>query len=306
MSCYEAGRDGFHLHRELGSWGIENLVVDAGSIERQVRRRRVKTDRIDGEKLLRLLMRHDQDDEKVWSVVRIPSVVAEDRRQINRELKTLQEEANQHRNRVRSLLVLHGLRLKLDRHFESWLGSVGQSLPPMLRRRVEREWERLKLVENQYREVSRERRQLIKEGQDPAYEQSRRLMQLKGIGIEGGWVLVMELFSWRGFSNRKQVGGLLGLTPTPRQSGSMDQEQGIDKAGIARVRTLMVELAWCWLRHQPQSALSLWYQKRFGSGSSRQRRVGIVALARKLLIALWRYLDQGIVPEGARFKVAAV
>ncbi len=306
VSCYEAGRDGFWLHRLLQSWGVENLVIDAGSMERTVRRRRVKTDRIDGEKLLRTLMAHDQEEEKRWSVVHVPPVEAEDRRQLNRELKVLQKEAQGHRNRIQSLLVTQGVRLQVNRSFGSWLESAGHSLPPMLAARIAREFERLEQVEDQRRQIERQRRQLLREGRDPAFEQSRRLMQLRGIGIEGGWVLPMELFSWRGFENRRQVGGLVGLTPTPHQSGTMDKEQGIDKAGIARVRTLAVELAWCWLKHQPQSALSRWYRERFGSGGSRQRRIGIVALARKLLIALWRYLEYGIVPEGALLKVAKV
>jgi transposase len=306
VSCYEAGRDGFWLHRLLCASGVENHVIDAGSMERQVRRRQVKTDRIDGERLLRFLMTWDQTGERVWSEVHVPSAAAEDHRHLSRELKVLQGEAQAHRNRLSSLLVAHGLKLQIDRHFLARVERArqwdGAPLPAGLTGRLVREWERLEQVRQQRLALERERREQVRTGTGVAIEQCRRLMQLRGIGIEGGWVLSAELFGWREFRNRRQIGGLLGLTPTPYQSGAMAREQGIDKAGISRVRTLAVELAWCWLRHQPDSELSRWYRERFGPGSSRHRKVGIVALARKLVVALWRYLDQGLVPEGARFK----
>ena len=306
VSCYEAGRDGFWLHRWLVASGIDNRVIDAGSIDRQVRGRRVKTDRIDGEKLLRLLLRHEHEGERVWSVVQVPSVEAEDARQLHREREVLQREIRAHRNRITSLLVACGIRLKIPRGFLERLAEVrlwdGSKLPKGLEARLVREWDRLCLAEAQLKQLEAERRRQLRESRSPAVEQARRLMRLRGIGVEGGWVLPMELYAWRRFGNRRQIAGLVGLTPTPWHSGSLQREQGIDKAGIARVRTLAIELAWCWLRHQPDSELARWYERRFGHGGPRSRRIGIVALARKLLIALWRYLEEGIVPEGARLK----
>lgn len=308
VSCYEAGRDGFWLHRYLESRGIRNRVVDAGSIDRKARRRRVKTDRLDGERLLQLLIRFEETGEKVWSVVRVPDVAAEDRRQIHRELAILQGEIRAHQSRITSLLITQGLELRLDRRFLERLSKSrlvdGSPLPELLRRRLEREWARLEYSRAQRLELERERRELLRESRAPAIEQSRRLMQLRGIGVQGGWILPMEIFSWREIRNRRQLAGLVGLCGTPFQSGGSSREQGIDKAGIARVRTLAVELAWGWLRHQPDSELSRWYRERFGSGGSRMRRIGIVALARRLLIALWRYLEDGLVPQGARLKPA--
>ncbi len=310
VSCYEAGRDGFWLHRYLDESGIENRVVDAGSMDRKVRRRRVKTDRIDGEKLLRLLMRSEQDGEKVWSVVRVPSVEAEDARQLHREREVLQREIRVHRNRIVGLLITQGVRLRIDRRFPERLREVrlwdSSPLPQALEARLLREWDRLTGVTAQLRGLEAERRRLLRESKAQAVEQVRQLMRLCGIGIQGGWVLPMELYAWRRFRNRRQIGGLVGLTPTPHQSGTSQRELGIDKAGIARVRTLAVELAWCWLRYQPDSELARWYERRFGHGGSRSRRIGIVALARKLLVALWRYLEEGIVPAGARLKTKPI
>ena len=146
------------------------------------------------------------------------------------------------------------------------------------------------------------RKETLRSSGDPAIEQVRRLLQLKGIGMNSAWVYVMEFFAWRAFRNRRELGSLAGLAPTPYASGESSRERGISKAGNRPVRALAIEIAWCWLRYQPDSQLSRWYQRRFAKGGSRVRRIGIVALARKLLIALWRYVEEDILPEGAQLK----
>ena len=178
----------------------------------------------------------------------------------------------------------------------------GSRLGDGMRNRLEREHQRYQLVQTQIRQIDQLRREAIRNGDTPALEQVRHLLRLKGIGINSAWVYVMEFFAWRNFRNRREVGALAGLAPTPYQSGDGSREQGISKAGNRPVRAMAIEIAWAWVRHQPESALSIWYQKRFGHGNSRIRRIGIVALARKLLIALWRYLEFGVIPEGAQFK----
>ena len=239
VSCYEAGRDGFWLHRYLVEAGVENLVVDSSSIEVNRRFRRAKTDGMDVAKLLDQLMRYERGEKKVWHVVRVPGLEAEDRRQFHRELEAQRVEA-------------------------------------------------------------------IRRSADPEVEKVRQLLRLKGIGLNSAWVNTMEFFSWREFRNGKEVGGLAGLTPTPYQSGDSSRERGMSKAGNRHVRALAIEIAWGWLRYQPASELSQWYQRRFGDGSSRVRRIGIVALARKLLVAQWRYLETGLIPQGAVLKTRLI
>lgn len=306
VSCYEAGRDGFWLHRFLVAQGIENRVVDSSSIEVPRRRRRAKTDRLDATKLVMMLVRSELGDERVWSVVRVPTVDEEDRRQLHRELLTLKKERTRQVNRIKGLLAGVGVRMQVAEGFLSELDAVrlwdGSPLPPGLRFRLEGEFERLEFIRGQVQELEAERRRWLREDDSEAMEKIRALERLRGIGINSAWLFVMELFGWRQFASRKQVGSIAGLTPTPYQSGGPAREQGIDKAGNRRVRAMAIEIAWCWLRFQPRSRLSLWYQERFGDGSSRMRRVGIVALARKLLIALWRYLEFGVIPEGAELK----
>ncbi len=304
-SCYEAGRDGFWIHRVLLARGITNIVVDAASIEVNRRRRRAKTDRLDAVKLVTQLLRHHRG-ERVWSVVRVPSVAAEDARQLHRDLDRLKSERRIHRTRMQALLVTHGVDLKIGAKFLDTLPRLaqwdGQPLPPGLRARVVREYHRLQLVNQHIRELEHERQYLLATSQTPAVEQAKVLGQLCGIGDTSSWVFVMEFFSWRQFANRREVAAAAGLTPTPYQSGGAPREQGISKAGNPRVRTMMIEIAWSWLRHQPESALAKWFWARFGTGSPRQRRVGIVALARRLLIDLWRLVEYGVIPEGARLK----
>jgi transposase len=305
MSCYEAGREGFWLHRYLLSIGIENLVVDSSSIEVKRRKRRVKTDRIDAEKLLGMLMRYHGGEKKAWSVVRVPSEEAEDGMNLGRELEVLKKERTMHSNRIKGLLIQQGIvikRLNVKRFLSELEGCRtwdDKELPVDFKSRIVREHQRLKIVDEQMRGVKKERKKRVESGDKACYRQVAQLMKLQGIGPENSWDFVMEFFSWRDFRNRKQVGALAGLTPTPYDSGGSLREQGISKAGSGRIRTRSVESAWCWLRFQPQSKLSKWFNKRFAQGGKRMRRIGIVAVARKLLIALWRYLKYGTVPEGA-------
>ena len=305
-SCYEAGRDGFWLHRYLEAQGVKNLVVDLASIEVSRRFRRVKTDRMDVGRLLGMLMRYHLGEKKVWSVVHVPSAWAEDERQLHREMMALKRERTRHINRVKGLLAGQGVVMDIGAGFMEELGDVrlwdGSGLPGRLLKRLEREDKRMKLLKEQIGELEKEREEVLRTSQEESVEQVRRLLQLKGIGVNSAWLYVMEFFAWRGFHNRREVGSLAGLTPTPYQSGESSKERGISKAGNRPVRGMAIEIAWAWLRYQPESALSLWYNRRFAEGSSRVRRIGIVALARKLLIELWKYLETGAVPEGAYLK----
>ena len=300
-SCYEAGRDGFWLHRWLIEHGIDNIVVDSASIEVNRRARRVKTDRLDGDKLLAMLIRYSAGERRVWSVVRVPTAEQEDARRAHRELGRLGHERTAHINRIRALLVLNNLRVKYvgGRLWQRWWTGHANELAPRVRAEIERESARLLLVKKQMDTIEAEQCQAVAAGSEP---QVARLAQLRGIGMGSGWVLAKELFGWRCFRNRREVAGCLGLTPSPYASGESETEQGISKAGNRRVRTLMVELAWSWLRYQPQSELSQWFNRRFAGGGKRLRRIGIVALARRLAIALWRYLEHGLIPQGAQLK----
>jgi len=300
-SCYEAGRDGWWLHRWLIEQGIDNIVVDAASIEVNRRARRAKTDRLDGDKLLAMLLRHHAG-ERVWSVLHEPSAEAEDARRTHRERARLIHERIAHTNRISSLLVLHNLRPHIvigGRDWAAWWERHGTQVPPLLRAEIERESARLKLVKEQIKVLEAGRRQEIEDGKQPLVAQ---LVQLRAIGPKGAWVLVKEIFGWREFANRRELAGCVGLAPTPYASGDSEIEQGISKAGNRRVRAMLVEQAWKWLQLQPDSALTQWFNRRFASGGKRMRRVGIVALARRLVIALWRYLKHGEIPAGAVLK----
>lgn len=307
VSCYEAGREGFWLHRFLLLEGINNLVVDSSSIEVNRRARRAKTDAVDVEKLLSMLCRSAQGERKVFGVAHAPPPEQEDARQAARELESLKQERTAHTNRIKSLLASVGARVKVGKKFFQQLPEVkqwnGELLLPGLQERLRRECARLALLESQILELQRARRQAEAVSTEPSVEKVRSLKALKGIGDNSAWLFVTEFFGWRQFRNRREVGSLAGLTPMPYQSGeSVNREQGISKAGNRRIRTMAIEIAWAWLRFQPQSHLSVWFQERYGPGNRRSRRVGIVALARKLLIALWRYLDQGVIPDGAVLK----
>jgi transposase len=310
VSCYEAGRDAFWLHRYLEEQGIENLVVDSSSIQVNRRARQAKTDRMDVEKLLGQLIRYRGGDREVWSVVRVPSVEAEDNRQLHRELETLKKDRTRHINRIKSFLVGQGIRMKVESDFLEEIERVrkwdGSALPASLKARLQREFQRLQLLQEQVKELERERVEAIRHGEDEGVEVVRKLLHLKGIGQNAGWLFGMEFFSWRTFNNRKEVGALAGLVPMPRQSGDSTREQGISKAGNRHVRGVAIEIAWGWLQFQPESELSKWYEARFGRGSKRIRKIGVVALARKLMIELWRYLETGAIPEGAVLKTRLI
>ncbi len=308
-SCYEAGRDGFWIHRYLLSKGIDNLVVDSSSIEVNRRKRRAKSDRLDAGNLLRLLMRYHGGERQVWKVVTVPSVEEEDARNLHRGLEALNRERTLHRNRIKAFLIQQGIEVKNPsrKNFLKILAVLqtwdGKELPADMKARVVREYMRLQLVEDHIKFLKKERKQKVDSRETASLRQVAQLMKLNGIGANSSWVFVMEFFGWRKFRNRKEVGALAGLTPTPYDSGGSRREQGISKAGNWRIRTMAVEIAWCWLRFQPHSKLSRWFNERFASGGSRMRRIGIVALARKLLIDLWRYLEHGVIPEGALLKI---
>jgi transposase len=303
LSCYEAGRDGFWLHRYLVHLGVRDLVVDSSSIEVNRRAKRAKTDL---GKLLTMLMRYDNGERKLWSVVRVPTVEQEDSRQLHRDLEALRGERTRHINRIKGLLASYGVRMRVGRGFLDRLERVhlwdGRPLPLGLKKRLVGEYERLEIVKGQIKQVEAERADLVKASESPEVEMVRQLLCFRGIGINSSWLYVMEFFGWRQFRNRREVGALAGLTPTPHQSGDEAWERGISKAGNRHIRSMAIQIAWAWLRWQPQSQLSRWYEQRFAHGSPRLRRIGIVALARKLLVDLWRYLENGVIPEGAQLK----
>ncbi len=304
-SCYEAGRDGFWLHRYLESCGIKNVVVDSASIEVNRRYRRVKTDRVDAGKLLQMLVRDIAGERKVWSVVRVPSIEQEDARRTNRERDRLLKERTGHINRMKSLLILHGIRMKISKHFKEDIDRVklwdGSTLPENIKNELRREYDRYTTVNGQLEAVQKEQEKK-QTADDRISQQIEALKKLKSIGSVSSRHLILEYFGWRQFKNVKEVGAASGLAPTPYSSGSSQLEQGISKAGNYRVRKVMIELGWLWLRYQSNSKLSNWFIKRFAFGGKRMRRIGIVALARKLLVALWKYLEKGIIPEGATLK----
>ena len=305
VSCYEAGRDGFWLHHQLAQLGIENRVVDAASIEVSRRARRAKTDRLDAQALLEKLIRYEHGERRVWRVVRVPTPEWEDLRQLHRERGQLLSEQTRHRNRLSSKLIAQGLRLAPDGRFLQRLEQAklfdGRPLPEHLKAGLKREWARLQVVGAQLKAVESSIRALIKDSEP--LKAVRLLMLLTGVGWVGAWMLVLEVFGWREMANRRQLASLCGLVPSPYNSGTQVRDQGISKAGNRRVRALMIQLAWLWLRYQPGSKHSRWFQERFGGGGKRQRRIGIVALARRLLIDLWRFIEAGVVPEGARLKL---
>jgi transposase len=308
VSCYEAGREGFWLHRFLQAQGIINHVVDSSSIEVNRRKRRAKSDALDVRKLLSMLMRYEYGEHQVWRVVRVPSVEAEDQRHLHRALETLKQERASTTTRIKGLLSSQGIRLTSLSKFAEQLEALrlwdGSAIPSGLRRRLLRVYAHHEFLSQQIAELEAERRAMLRTSQEGNIDKVRQLMHLKGIGINGAWLLVMEFFGWRELKNRREVGGLAGLTPTPYQSGASAREQGITKSGNRHVRWMTTELAWSWVRYQPESALSCWFRERFGGGGKRLRRIGIVAVARKLLIALWRFLETGVLPEGAGLKEA--
>ena len=304
VTIQEAGLDGFWLHRRLKSHGTLSHIVEPASIAVPRRHRRAKTDRIDGEVLIRTLAAWLRGEPRVCSMVRPPSPEEEDRRRLTREREQLIAERIRLVNRIKGLLFGQGIRDYQPLHRDRWqrlealATGDGQPWPPQLKAELSRMLERLDLVCRQLEAVEQERDSMA-----AAVEPVAALMQLKGIGPEIAARLWLEAL-YRTFSNRRQVAAYAGLTPTPWQSGDSSREQGVSKSGNPRLRTTMIELAWLWLRHQPGSALSRWFRERVGDRRGRVRMVAIVAVARKLLIALWRYVTQGVLPEGADLKTA--
>jgi transposase len=305
-SCYEIGRDGFWLHRYLLSTGATNLVVDSASIEVNRRAKQAKTDRLDLGKLLTMLLRYHAGEKKVWSVVNVPTPTVEDNRQLHRELADLKAQRTQHSNRIKGFLANQGICMAVRDDFPERLQQQrlwnGEPLPASLQSRLLREFQRFQLAQQQVKALEVERRDALRHSNQPEVEQVRPLLRLRGIGLNSVWLFVMEFFAWRAFRNRREVGALAGLTPLPRQSGEEAHELGISKIGNRHIRAMAIEIAWIWLKHQPNSELSRWYLHRFEKGSKRQHKIGIVALARKLLVELWRYLEFGMLPAGAVLK----
>jgi transposase len=301
VACHEAGYDGFWLHRLLVARGIANQVIDPASLLVNRRARRRKTDRIDLAGLLRTLMAWHRGEPQVCSMVRVPRLEEEDHRRRGRERERLVKERVQHLGRIKGLLMTQGIRdfRPARRGWPERLGLLrtgdGQPLPSCLRAEIARECRRLALVDEMLDELERER---DAEGDGKAPHQVAQLARLRGIGPTSAHLLAGEVFH-RDFANRRQVAGYLGLEPSPWQSDQADREQGISKAGNRRARRVAIELAWLWLQYQPDSGLSRWFKDRVGAAKGRVRRIMVVALARKLVVALWRYLASGIVPEGA-------
>jgi len=305
----EAGLDGFWIHRVLEKESIESHVVDAASILTSRRRRRAKTDRIDGEALLRTLLAYKRGEARVCAMVRAPSPEEEDRRRLCRERKTLVAERVEHTNRIKGLLFSQGVSdyepLHRDRRqrLDELTTGDGRSLPAHLKAQIDRELDRLELLLTHLKAVESERDALLAPMGDANPALVAALSGLRGIGPEFASMLWLECF-FRNFSNRRQVAAYAGLAPTPWQSGSVQHEQGLPKSGNPRLRTTMIQLAWLWLRYQPTSELSLWFRKRVNDNGGRGKKTTIVALARKLLVALWKFVNNGVVIEGAVMRTA--
>lgn len=307
-SCYEAGRDAFWVHRFLTRLAITNVVVDAASMKVDRKARRAKSDRLDVRQMLVDLIRYHRGDKNVWSVVHVPDEEEEDDRRLHRGLERLKKERTSLRSRLSSLLATEGIHsiprdgaLRNAATLRNWAGAP---LLPGLASDIARTMERLDLVESQIQAIEKEQKDRVRCPETPAMEKIDRLSGLRGIGLDSAWLLVMEFFAFRNFANRRQVGGAAGLGGTPYSSGQTTREQGISKAGNSRVRTRMIELAWMWIRLQPESKRTKWFNQRFGGGAKRGRRRGIVGLARMLLIDLWHFVEHGVVPPGAELKAA--
>ena len=319
ISCYEAGRDGFWVHRCLVAMGIESRIVEPASIEVNRKRRRAKTDRIDAQKIVNALMRFQAGDRLACRMIRIPDAESEDARQLNRETRAIKTEKTVHTNRIKSLLATQGITdVKIDRTFVEQLDRLrcadGQPLLDGLKARLRREFDRLALAVVQIRQLQMQQAEMFRtaakevllaesERTSPRHAAiAAQLTNLRGIGPVTAWTLSTEVFSWRDIKNRRQLAALAGLTPTPHASGDEEKEQGISKSGRGEIRVLMIEIAWGWLRYQPDSDLARWYRARFADGTKRSRKIGIVALARKLLVALGKYVRHGEIPAGAKLS----
>lgn len=309
MSCYEAGYDGFWLHRVLKAHGIHNHVLDPASLQVNRRARRAKTDRIDADRMVRALIRYLRGEPEACSVVRVPSVEQEDARRLHRERRRLIAERVQHVNRIKGLCATQGIYhyapLRKDRlaRLDDLRTGDGRALPTRLKAEIARELKRLEVLLEMIATVETERDAILTSAASTHLNAGKikMLAKLKAIGPEFATTLVGEVF-YREFANRRKLGSYVGLGSSPFCSGPVDRDQGISKAGNPTARSMMIELAWTWLRYQPGSALSIWFRERVGNLKGRPRRIAIVAMARKLLVALWRYLQTGLVPTGAVLK----
>jgi transposase len=284
---------------------LENVVIDSASIDVSRRRRRAKTDRLDAAALASKLVRYIAGDRKVWSVVHVPSEEAEDLRHNDREFHRLKSERQATRNAIRGLLKTQGIRLEGFRDFPATLQTLrrwnGAELGEELQARLLRVWERHELIDKQIEAVCARRAELMATDSQVA-KTAQQLQLLKAIGPTLAWTLATELFGWREFSNRRQVAGLVGLVPTPYQSGEVSRDLGISKQGRPNLRALMTELAWLWVRYQKESPTTKWFERRYAGGGRRLRRIGIVAVTRKMLVELWKFASTGALPEGALTK----
>lgn len=317
VSCYEAGRDGFWIHRLLTKLEVINLVIESSSLEVDRRQKQRKTDRLDVRKMLYSLRRYHQGETCALRPIHVPSPEDEDLRNLQRSLQSTRKEKRRISSRIKSLLFAQGIRLEIiNSELETFLDQAktgdGRKLGKHLVNRLKLDFQRLQFCITQIRDLETQRAELLRpvgsaspqasDSGDSASEIADRLLDLCGIGGETAWTLATELFAWRQFRNRKQLAALVGLTPTPFSSGQLNREQGISKAGRGELRALLVEVSWLWLRYQPESRLSQWFQKKVKGQGKRVRRIAIVALARKLLIALWKYSMQGEIPDDAKFK----
>ena len=302
-SCFEAGRDGFWLHRLLMSHGVINHVVEPTSILVTRGARRAKTDRLDAQGLLRVLAATFTGDHGACRVVNVPSVAEEDAKRPHREREYLVQERIRIENRIAALLATQGVSKRpalrsWDADLNAMSTGDGRSIPPLLKAELNRLRRRLVMTLDMIREVEIERQQALETHDDAASQTVRALCKLRGIGDNFAAVLTREVF-YRSFENRRQIASYLGLAPTPFQSGGMDRDRRINRAGNSRARKTLIQLAWLWLRYQPESSLAQWFRERVGTLRGRTRRIAIVAMARKLLISIWRFVTLGIVPEGA-------
>ena len=307
--CFEAGRDGFWIHRLLTDHGIPTYVVEPTSILMNRRAKRAKTDRLDAEGLLRVLAAYLAGDSQICSMVRVPTPDEEDGKRIHREREHLVQDRTRLENRILALLATQGIRSRpslrnWDRDLAALETGDGRKLPPRLAAEINRLRRRLGLVLDLIRELDAERDEVLATApDDPLTFKITALRSIYGVGDNFAAVLAREVF-YRPFGNRKQLASYVGLAPMPHQSGDMDRDRRIGRAGNARARKTLVQLAWLWLRYQPESELSAWFRQRVGKLQGRTRRIAIVAMARKLLIALWRFTETGEIPAGSTVRAA--
>ena len=307
--CFEAGRDGFWLHRLLTAHGIAAYVLEPTSILVNRRARRAKTDRLDAEGMLRVLAAWLGGDRQVCSMVRVPTPEEEDAKRPHREREHLVQERLRIENRIEALLFTQGIRGRPSlRSWERDMAKLrtgdGRALPSLLQAELNRLRRRLVLVTELIREMEAERAEALAATTDDAVTQKiTALQRIRGIGANFSAVLVHEVL-YRSFANRRQLASYVGIAPMPYQSGGMDRDRSISRAGNPRARTTLIQLAWLWLRYQPGSALATWFRERVGTLQGRTRRIAIVAMARKLLIALWRYVETGVMPDGVEIRTA--